>query len=197
MLDGAPDVVQVVTSGVDWSAIAAAAATAIAAVAGIWGTSLSAKRGREQASNDLRASLDAAAENLLNGINAENERMRRADKRKVYAGFQTAMNKFIVSTSHLESYGSEADDRVHTDMISDLAEAFTTVRNGLSELMLTGPKNIRDLAENAVSILQSYSLAVEMGDQSEDKSSEFLRLRDHLYEAMRADLERSQEEMRS
>ncbi len=119
--------------------------------------------------------------------------MRRADKRKFYAGFQTAMNKFIVSTSHLESYGSEADGRVHMDMISNLAEAFTAIRNGLSELMLTGPKNIRDQAENAVSILQSYSLAVEMGDQSEDKSSEFLRLRDRLYEAMRADLERSQE----
>jgi len=178
VMETVPDVVYVVTSGADWPAIAAAAATVIAAVAGIWGTFLAAKRAREQASQDLRASLDAAAENLLRSINAEN----------VYADFQAAMNRFIVSTSHLESYGSDADDSARMGMINNLAEAFTAVQDGLSELMLTGPRPIRDEAENAVSILQSYSQAVEMDEQSEDRSPEFLSLRDRLYEAMRADL---------
>jgi hypothetical protein len=177
------------TSGVDWSAIAAAGATVIAAVAGIWGTAFTAKRAREQASKDLRASLDAAADNLLKGINAENRRIRRGDKRKVYAGFQTAMNKFIVSTSHLENYGSDAGDRERIEMINNLAEAFTAIQNGLSELMLTAPQTIRSQAEAAVSILQSYSQGIEKGEQPEDSSSGFLTLRDRLYDAMRADLE--------
>jgi len=189
VLEMAPDVVNVVNTDLDWSAIAAAAATAIAAIAGIWGTVSSAKRAREQASKDLRVSLDAATENLLKGINAENERERYAEKRRAYASFQTAMNKFIVSTSHLENYGPQVDDKSRMGMIANLAEAFTAIQNGLSELMLAGPKPIRDQAESAVSILQSYSQAVEVGNQPEDSSEEFLILRDRLYESMRSDLE--------
>jgi hypothetical protein len=55
--------IQIVTGGTDWSAITAAIVTGVAAIVGIGGTAWQAKRAREAASADLKASIDAAAAN--------------------------------------------------------------------------------------------------------------------------------------
>jgi hypothetical protein len=82
---GMPVTVDVVTnSAVDWAAIAAAGATVIAAVGGIWGTSRQAKHARDAATADLKRSLEAAQENLRLSIAADNERERVAEKNRAY-----------------------------------------------------------------------------------------------------------------
>jgi hypothetical protein len=78
-------VAKVITVSTDWPTIVAAIITGVAAVVGIIGTCWQAKRGREAASEDLRASLDAASANLLAGITAEDKRAERAVKQRAYA----------------------------------------------------------------------------------------------------------------
>jgi uncharacterized protein YjbI with pentapeptide repeats len=66
------------------AAIAAAGATVVAAVGGIWGTARQARRAREAATEDLKKSLAAAQENLRLNITAENERVRVAEENRSY-----------------------------------------------------------------------------------------------------------------
>jgi hypothetical protein len=68
-------------SGMDWSAVA----TAAVGIAGIAGALWQGKRAREAASNDLQQNLKAASENLLTTINADNERARLSEKRRISA----------------------------------------------------------------------------------------------------------------
>lgn len=75
-------------AGVDWAAVAAAGATVVAAVGGIWGTARQAGRAREAATEDLKKSLAAAEENLRLNIAAENERVRLAEKSRSYDATQ-------------------------------------------------------------------------------------------------------------
>jgi uncharacterized protein YjbI with pentapeptide repeats len=78
-------VVDVVSaSSVDWAAVAAAGATVVAAVGGIWGTARQAKNARETATEDLKTSLAVAQENLRLSIAAENERNQISEKNRSY-----------------------------------------------------------------------------------------------------------------
>ena len=73
MLDAIPPVVHVVTSGggTNWPAIVAPIAAGVVGVAGIIGTAWQGKRGREAQSKDLRDSINTAADNLRDSIDAE------------------------------------------------------------------------------------------------------------------------------
>ena len=96
-------VIDVVTAGTDSQAITAAIVTGIAAVVGIGGTAWQAKRARQAASADLQKSVDAAAANLLVGINAEDVRADRAVKRQIYSQFQAALDDVFLSVSDFRS----------------------------------------------------------------------------------------------
>jgi hypothetical protein len=80
--DAISPVVQAVTVGPDWPAIAAAI---VVGLAGIGGTLWQGKRSREAQTVNLKQSLDAATENLKIGIGAEKERMQLTEKRRTYA----------------------------------------------------------------------------------------------------------------
>ena len=79
---GMPITVEVVSGGVDWVPIAAAGATVVAAVGGIWGTAWQAKKAREAATKDLALS-----------ISTEDRRARDAAKGRVYAEFLRSISE--------------------------------------------------------------------------------------------------------
>src|SRR5215471_18310757 len=97
---------EVVTVGPDWPAIAAGITTGVVGLAGIGGTLWQGKRSREAQTADLKASLDATADNLKVGINAENERARLAEKRRIYARCTTALLRVQKAGAAMESAAS-------------------------------------------------------------------------------------------
>jgi hypothetical protein len=92
-------------SGLDWAAVAAAGATAVAAVGGIWGTARQARRGREAATEDLRKSLAAAQENLRLNITAEDERVRIVEESRSYDAAQQRITELY--SKAVEQLGHE------------------------------------------------------------------------------------------
>jgi hypothetical protein len=104
-----PPVINVVTHGTDRPAIVAAVVTGVAAVVGITGTAWQAKAARKTASNDLRASLDAAAKNLRTSIGAETQRALLNDRRGVYARYLASVDRANIVTVGLDNNWSTAD----------------------------------------------------------------------------------------
>lgn len=80
-------VIQVVTSGTDWPAIVAAITGAVVGLAGIVATFLSGKR----------------------RINAENERARLAEKKRIYAACLNALNDLVVAVADWKLSKTELD----------------------------------------------------------------------------------------
>jgi len=184
-----PSVIHVIVAGgVDWPAIGATVATVIAAVLGISGTAWQAERGRRASSNDLKASLSASIDNLKLGINAENDRARRSEKRQAYVNFQTVLNRFIVATDRLLNYDPRAARPGRDELVHAVADSSADLQNALSSLMLAAPEHLRNRADEAVQLLSSYSQQVELGRHLVDKSDDFRRIRNDLYTKMRDDL---------
>jgi hypothetical protein len=110
MLEVSSPVVQVVTGATDWPAIAAAGATVVVAVAGIWGTAWQARKGREAAHQDLARSLDAAADNLATSIQAERG-AERAEKCLIYARSLARLTDVEVANSGYDPAQPELGSR--------------------------------------------------------------------------------------
>jgi|SRR5580658_2497901 hypothetical protein len=107
--------IEVVSSGVDWAGIAAAGATVVAAIGGIWGTSWQARRAREAATADLQKSIASAAENLRVSVSADDFRTRVAEKRRIYANCLAAANELSAAL---------IDDRVSRSTLGDDGSAY-------------------------------------------------------------------------
>jgi hypothetical protein len=103
-------VVQVVTSGPDWPAIAAAIAGAVVGLAGIIAGYWQSKRSGEDAARNLKNSLNATARNLRISINAENKRAWVAEKRRIYAECLAAFEELTTASIEYESTHPK-DDR--------------------------------------------------------------------------------------
>jgi len=76
--------------------------TGVVGLAGIGGTLWQGKRSREAQTADLKASLDAATDNLKLSISTEDRRNRRTEKRQIYAACLASINAVAPSfaTSH-------------------------------------------------------------------------------------------------
>jgi len=181
-------IVEVVSGdGADWAAIAAAGATVVAAIGGIWGTARQARRGREAATDDLKKSLAAATEDLRLGINAENARIRRGEKRQIYARFLATVNIMIPAIGEVAVVVDKASKQLlarHRDVVQARFDMLTA----LMELELVAPDEVARHAKSVASKLGSmYDEILEHGDLSSESPQEGPHKK--LLNAMRADLE--------
>jgi hypothetical protein len=162
--------VSVYTTGTDWGAIAAAVATAVAAIAGIWGTSRQARIARQSASADLKKSIDAAAENIRIASEVEDRRARLAEKRQAYAACQAAFTAVIYAVQFRSPLLTDAQNRMLT---------------AVGELRLVAPPEIGMAAVDLQLRISAYA-AVE--SRTPETQTDYPWLQDRLYEAMRDDL---------
>jgi hypothetical protein len=159
MLNVTSPIIQVITTGTDWPAIAAAGATAVAAVAGIWGTAWQARRAREAASHDLRQNIEATAENLRRGIDAENKRALIAERRRLYAEFLASVDTLMPITlnyRYIKEQGISGEER--DKAFDDLTEAEGVMMKTSMEARLIAPRSIRLLIGSVVEAYLKYGL---------------------------------------
>lgn len=194
MQEALSPVVQVVTSGTDWPAIVAGITTGVVGVAGIGGTLWQGKRARQAASKDLKVSLDAASVNLLTGINADMERGRLADKRKIYANYQAAVDQLNVTISAInaltrfEALQLKVSATDLLSMVSETKNAATALVNTLSEVMLIAPKEIGLQAQLVMVLSMDYVQLIANKKDTGEVAAKIREVRGQLYQAMRADL---------
>jgi hypothetical protein len=145
MLTSAPILVHVVNE-VDWPAIAAAAATFLAAAIGIGGTAWQAKRGREAASADLAANLKASTDNLRLGIDADRDHARDALKRQVYAVYLASIDRMELPM-RIQRIADVTKGRLGTSTYAELKDLRTAADVALSELRLIASAPVASQAE--------------------------------------------------
>jgi hypothetical protein len=151
-------VVQVVTTGTDWPAIVAAISTGVVGIAGIVATFLSGKR----------------------RINAENERARLAEKRRIYAAFMAAVDSLYVITIHADDDNTQLDSARYND-------ARTALYRATSELRLVAPPDVEHIVWEIGKAIDSYASSRRKG-KSVSFPDNFGSKRSDLERAMRADL---------
>jgi hypothetical protein len=133
-------------------------------MAGIVGTLWQGKRAREAAAGDLRQSLDTGSKNLLTSIGAENERVRIAEKRRIYAHFIATLGELLKTWNQVNT--------------RDRAEALTGALAAVAELRLIAPNDLGSQAESVLTFTAAPGPV----------SSDWAMVRLLLINAMRADL---------
>lgn len=177
--------VDLVSGGLDWPAIAAAGATVIAAIGGIWATARQASRAREAASEDLRRNLETVTNNLQLSLRAEDQRARRAEKRQIYAECQAsfwAMGTVILMHRRERSTGATHD-------INGLYEATENMNKAISLVELIAPEGVIDLADRARESYMDFVAATYRGAEfGADEPGKIGEVVAKLNQAMRDDL---------
>jgi hypothetical protein len=178
------------TTGTDWPAIVAAISTGVVGLAGIGGTLWQGKRAREAQTADLKGSLDATAKNLRLGINAEDNRARIAEKRRIYAAYQAALSELAAAVFHNVSLDISASHDERTEAQVKILKAREKVFATVSEVHLIAPKNVAKLAANAGGSMMKLMRLIEKSESGDYESDlgEGNTIRESLYAAMRADL---------
>jgi hypothetical protein len=155
--------------------------TGAVGAAGIAGTLLSAR---------LTARSHIAGLKLSTA--AEEERAHLAEKRRIYAGFHTSIDRLIVDWNlmHEGMGGAGPDEREELKQVPDAA--MMAMSNSLSEIKLIAPEPVGRQAEKLARLFRAISQAIlseRDGAELDAIGSEIFRQRSALYEAMRADLE--------
>jgi hypothetical protein len=162
--------VEVVTAGTDWAAIVAAIVTGLAAIIGIAGTAWQASRARQAATADLRASIEATAANVRASSRAEDLRVQRSEKMRLYSEFQGAIDTALVI-------------RGERNMSEDVAAVYRSA----AVVTLIADDDIRTIVRYvAGEVIRARNELSSSGSVPE----RFRSRRDDLYELMRADLGR-------
>lgn len=170
--------IQIVTTGPDWPAIAAAISTGVVGLAGIGGTFWQGKRAREHASTDLETSLKATSDNLELSIKAEHDRARLMEKRRVYAHFTGMLDAAYALVTGEMFYPDATSVLKSEDIIHARHEAMIATYNAFSELQLIAPEGIRYAALMIVKILTERGIKLDVWNSR----------RKYLRERMRTDL---------
>jgi hypothetical protein len=121
----------------------------------------------------------AQSKNLKLSINAEDNRNKHSEKRRIYASFIASAGSYVVVERALavERDKGSAEDRIFA-LRCELKDAMGLMFKVLAEVRLIAPENVVSLAVDAVQrLIRSNELA-----------REFPEIRDKLYEVMRADL---------
>jgi hypothetical protein len=170
---------------VDIGAVVSGGITGIVGLAGIAGTAWQAKRGREAALADLRASLDAATANLRLSIAAEREQIHEAEKRRVYASYISSVNKVLFGIMELEAIVRLGVMKERPDKSMEILTELTTMEDILAEIELIAPQDIGNLAGvlGALLLAKYGFTATRHSDEAPPVDPERLK------EAMRADLD--------
>lgn len=137
MLEAASPVIQVVTTGVDWPAIAAVISTGVVGVAGIGATLWQARRNWSH----------------------EDERAMRAEKIRIYASCLGDLYKCLEAARHWES---AQDSPERKNAVREYGTALTKAVNSLSVLALRGPELIGPLVNDVIAKFKHY---LKIGDQ--------------------------------
>jgi hypothetical protein len=166
--------------------------TGAVGLAGIGGTFWQGKRAREAASRDLRESLDTGTRNLLTSISAENERVRIAEKRRIYATCQASFENILQPVMAHRGIADSPSSEERGAVAAAVLAAETAMSAALSELKLIAPGRVGRVADDVASWIRGYMRATLHGARrpfSESESAEeYGALRYQLYIAMRADL---------
>ncbi len=128
--------------------------------------------------------------NLRLGLDAENERARLAEKRRIYAACISAANELIVAVSNY-NMSREEKDRARTDAdYNKVAEARNVFQNLVSEVTLIAPHDISNQAWKFRQVLMRYVISKAedgIGETKKDSDNAGFLL-GKLLATMRADL---------
>jgi hypothetical protein len=164
--------------------------TGAVGLAGIGGTLWQGKRSREAQTADLKASLDATAENLKAGIKAENERARLAEKRLIYADCLTAFVEMMPATAGYRVEFSAADHDAEKLQAAEsrLGKARDAMYRALSLVEVGGSDEVAKLAQESTDAFMKYVFATRTGESSDADADKIRDAMANLRQAMRADL---------
>ena len=160
MMTLAASVVQVVTSGVDWPAVAAAIAGGVVGLAGIGVTVWQSSK----------------------SIGAEETRIKLNEKRRAYARFHASLDN-VFATATLRTEESTPEER-----LSNFFSALPAMYNAASELRLIASPKVATQARNVAAKLAKEASAAIQTPREIDKNNEIYNMREQLYALMRADL---------
>ena len=162
----------------DWPAIVTGIVIGVVALAGIAATYWQGKRATQ-----------AASENLRNSIDAENERARLTEKRRIYAACQAAFTAMrIESITHRVAYQPPPSQDQRDAAELALNQARQAMLHVTSELLLIAPKDVNRLAADLTDSYLSYIIATVRGASLEEPTGPAAHIQNQLYDAMRADL---------
>jgi hypothetical protein len=168
----------------DWASIAPAAITGVVGLGGIGASLWQAKKGREAASADLKESLDASTASLISSIDAENKRVREAEKRRLYAASLAAFNEMI--SALIEHSTSSRESGRQEGPLSRTARAQESMNRTLEELMLIAPQDVGVLAVDLSNFFVEFIRTAGPNDRPNAKLAG--QMRTGLVRAMRDDL---------
>lgn len=157
--------------------------TGAVGVAGIGGTVLAA-----------RMTNKSQTANLVLSIDAENERARIADKRRIYATCLATLENVLptIVTLRMLVADEQSDYETFKAAVAEMKAADTAMSVAVSELRLISPAKVSSLAEELSQHLREFLIDAKDGVNegvSESKLTEaWTRLERQLYDAMRADL---------
>lgn len=157
--------VQVVTVS-DWPAVVTGIVTAVVGLVGILATYRQGKRGQE-----------AASKNLMTSINAENERARTAEKRRIYTRYLAACWDVWIIQGKKE-IGPEENEALESELNTRMTAAIAAS----SEIGLIAPLQIAALADEVLIALLKYK------SNAQQTPSDYHDLRRRLLAVMREDL---------
>lgn len=162
----------------DWPAIVTGIVIGVVGLAGILATYWQGKRAAEAASENLRSSIDA-----------ENERARVVEKRRIYAACQAAFAAMrIESITHRVAYQPPASQRQRDAAELALNQVRRAMLNATGELLLIAPMGARKIAADLTDSYLSYITATVRGASLDEPTEPAGRMQNQLYDAMRADL---------
>lgn len=164
----------------DWATIIPPVVTGVVGIAGIGGAILSVKITTKSQAANLRLSIDA-----------ENNRARVAEKRRIYATFIACYNEALDSVvKHRASFSlSESTNDIKAMEVIQ-REALKALNDARAEMGLIQPAGFDSLPDQQVEALHSYAEATAAGARELDtpKPAVELAVQDELYIAMRTDL---------
>jgi hypothetical protein len=123
--------------------------------------------------------------NLLLSISAENDRAKRAEKRRIYADYMAGLIGVIFEASYLQEYGSAMTPENHRAKEVELTSAIARVVGTLSEVALIASP---ELAMQVEDVGRNISNAANLIADGKDIDLDFYAIRLKLYEDTRADL---------
>src|SRR5262249_35076237 len=127
-----------------WTAVTSTVITGVVGIAGVAGTIVSARIARTSATKDLQLSL-----------NAENERARLAEKRRVYAALNAALNNYSLVGRSIYLDPSLPLNR------TELEDAQVRVFDAASEVILIAPKQLGGLVSEISNQTLAFTRAVQ------------------------------------
>jgi hypothetical protein len=159
-------------SAMDWATVASVAITGAVGVAGVAGTIISARIAGKSARDSAGLS-----------INAEADRARLAEKRRIYARALGALDSAALAVVAARSWRAQADSgEESTEALAKAAESRAhanalvgPAHNAVSELRLIAPGGAGALASKALTNVDDFTVYAD--------------LQKKLFEALRADLD--------